>query len=354
MPASRRSLAALAAGAVVPALLLAAPGAQGANLVTLQKSGATQLKLTSSAAKELRRAKVTLSASSPAKRQSGGISFPIRSGSIDPQLDDGATINHTGGLRLTRGSRKATISNPRINVGAAGSSVSATLGGATGALFTLDTSKRTLSGRNPITRWRLSNVTLKLNKRGASALNKNFRTKFKTGSSFATAVTTARLAELIAQTGQTKLTLGSELNPLLAAGMTVTGIAPGTVAGTVVTLPVASSKFRADLTSGTILHTGGVVFAKGANAIRNEAYEVRFGGSPVAAASVNGGATKVPLLDLDLGNAEQDAQQPLLIRGVVAKLNAASAGGLSGLAGLGAPLAAGTTAGTIEMSLNIR
>ena len=88
--------------------------------------------------------------------------------------------------------------------------------------------------------------------------------------------------------------------------------------------------------------------------IRNESYEIRLGGSPTVAATINGGVPKVDVLDLDLGNVSQSGAQPVRLKGIVVKLNAASAAALSTTAGVVPPLAAGAPAGTAEIFMNIR
>ncbi len=341
------AVAAFALGAAPAALAQTTP-----NTAKLAKAGDTQVKLNSATKKALKSAGVKVAPTSPAKVKSGAVSFPISSGTLDPQLKDGASITHSGGLRFSKGSKKLTLQSFRIRITGASATISARVGGASATVFTLDLRKAKISGRNPITNWKGSGIGVKLNKTSANALNKTFGGKsFKSGATIGTATVNARLAELIIVGGQTSVTLdGGTLGLVTGAGIVPGVVAPTTLTGTVATFPVTKTKIAANLASGVIPHTGGLTLTKGATTIKLTNFDINLASGTLAAA-VNDAATKTPVLDLDVTNVTQSAAQPLLVKGVGLKLNAAAAGALGGL---GATVPPGTPFGTAEVSLNIR
>ena len=240
----RRTAPVLGLALTLSACLVAAPAAGAKNVVKLKKAGQTLVKLSSAASKSLKSAGFTLKPVSSAKAKSGGIAFPISGGTLDPQLKDGASISHSGGIRLSKGSTTVTLSSPRITIGAGGSSLSVAIGGASGALFTLNTSKAKIVRRSPVGSWEADGIGLRLNAEGAKALNSKFKTKFKSGDAFGTAAVSAKLAELIISSGETTLTLGSAFTTLTSAGLNVQPVSPATLSGGVVTLPISPRRSR--------------------------------------------------------------------------------------------------------------
>ena len=73
--------------------------------------------------------------------------FPITSGSVDPKLTDGALINHSGGLRLTKGHTKVALRNFRIRVTGSQATISARVGTSRATIINLDLSKAKATGR---------------------------------------------------------------------------------------------------------------------------------------------------------------------------------------------------------------
>lgn len=344
------------AGLGVVALgLVAVPaaGAQSENTAKLSKAGSTSLKLSSSASKALKRLGVKATPVSGAKVKSGQVVFKITGGSLDPKLQDGASISHSGGLRFSKGSRKLTLTNFRIRITGASATISARAGGASATVFTLNLKKAKITGRNPITRWKASGISVRLSSKGAAALNKTFRTKaFKKGATIGTATVDARLAELIVSGGETNVTLDAGTLGLLAGAGVVPGVvAPTQLQGTVVNFPIQKSKVRANLSSGTIKHTGGLTLTKGATTIKAANFDINLATGRLAA-SINDAASKTDLLNLDVTNVSQSGAQPLRVRGVRLTLNDTAAAAVGGLAG--APVPAGTTFGTAELVMNIR
>src|SRR4029079_4413143 len=142
----------------------------------------------------------------PWKVAKGAVWFPIRSGSVDPKLTDGALINHSGGLRLTKGKTAVALKNFRIRVTSSQATISAAVGTTRATIINLDLAKAKVT--RPALQLRIQNVGVKLNGTGASALNKAFKTHaFKSALKLGTAVVNARFAQYIVERGNTKLTL---------------------------------------------------------------------------------------------------------------------------------------------------
>ena len=188
--------------------------------------------------------------------------FPITSGSVDPKLTDGALINHSGGLRLTKGATTVALRNLRIRVTGSQATISARVGTTRATIINLDLAKA--KATRPALNLRLRNVGVKLNATGASALNKAFKTSaFKSGLKLGTAVVNARFAEFIVESGDTKLTLDpATLGAITGAGYSPAIVAPATLSAPVATFPIAKSKIAADLTRGVITHAGGLSLTK--------------------------------------------------------------------------------------------
>ena len=104
MNLTRSALGSLAAaGAVTLALAPATLAADASNTAALKKAGDTRLTLDKKAGAALKSLGIKLAPVKGSKVAAGAVVFPITSGSVDPKLTDGALINHSGGLRLTKG-----------------------------------------------------------------------------------------------------------------------------------------------------------------------------------------------------------------------------------------------------------
>ena len=87
----------------VAAIGPATAGADTSNTVSLKKAGDTRLTLDKNAGAALKSLGIRVAPVKPSKVAAGAVVFPITSGSVDPKLTDGALINHSGGLRLSKG-----------------------------------------------------------------------------------------------------------------------------------------------------------------------------------------------------------------------------------------------------------
>jgi hypothetical protein len=345
------SLLAAATTATVAVAVLgpATAGAHTSNTAALKRAGDTRLTLDKKAGAALKSLGIKVAPVQPSKVRRGAVVFPITSGSVDPKLADGALINHSGGLRLKKGRTKVALRNFRIRITDSQATISARVGSTRATIINLDLAKAKVS--RPALNLRVKKVGVKLNATGASALNKAFKTKaFKSGLKLGTAVVNARFAQFIVESGDTKLTLDpATLGAVTGAGYTPAIVAPATLAGAVATFPIVKSKIAADLTSGAIVHSGGLSLTKSGTTISATDFEIKLSASPTLAAAINGALPTVDILNLDLANLKQTvAGQTVTLGGVTAKVNATLANAL------GLPSADGATLGTAVVTANIR
>ena len=169
----RRSLTILALGAG-GALALAPAASADVGL----SGGSTTLRLSSSTAKALVLARRQASPRRAAHaRRAAACRFPISGGSIDPRTAAGR-IDHSGGLRLSAGGKRITLSDYRVAVGRK-IMLSARVG--SGRVHILE-----LAGRAKVTRsgfnTNVSGLRARLTAKAATALNGTFGvTAFKKG-----------------------------------------------------------------------------------------------------------------------------------------------------------------------------
>jgi hypothetical protein len=337
--------AAMAAAALGPATA----GADTSNTAALKKAGDTRLTLDSKTGAALKSLGIKVAPVKPSKVAGGAVVFPITSGSVDPKLTDGALINHSGGLRLTKGRTTVALRNFRIRITGSQATISAAVGATRATIINLDLAKAKAS--RPALNLRVKNVGAKLNATGASALNKAFKTSaFKSGLKLGTAVVNARFAQFIVESGDTKLTLDpATLGVITGAGYTPAIVAPATLAGGVATFPIVKSKIAADLTSGAISHSGGLSLTRSGATTSATDFDIKLSANPTLAAAINGALPKADILNLDLANLKQTvAGQTVTLDGVTAKINTTLAGAL------GLPSADGATLGAAVVTANIR
>jgi hypothetical protein len=338
-----------AAAALTVALATTASAADTSNTVALKKGGDTRLTLDRKAGAALRILGIGVAPVSPSKVAGGAVVFPITSGSVDPKLADGALINHSGGLRLTKGRTTVALRNFRIRVTGSQATISAAVGTTRATIINLDLAKAKVT--RPALNLRIKNVGVKLNATGASALNKAFKTSaFKSGMKLGTAVLNARFAQYIVESGDTKLTLDAgTLGAITGAGYTPAIVAPATLSAPVATFPIVKSKIASDLTSGFIGHSGGLSLTKGGTTTSATDFDIKLSASPTLAAAINGGAAKTDILNLDLSGLTQSvAGQTVTLQGVAAKVNTTLA------SALGIPSADGATLGTVVVTATMR
>src|SRR5205085_6107319 len=101
------------AGALALALAPATFAADVSNTAALKRAGDTRLRIGQKAGQALTNLGITITPIKPSRVGSGGVAFPITSGSVDPKLVDGALVNHSGGLRLAKGRTKVELKNFR-------------------------------------------------------------------------------------------------------------------------------------------------------------------------------------------------------------------------------------------------
>lgn len=347
---ARSALASIVvAVAVALALVPAVSAAEVSNTAALERAGDTRLRLDRKTGRTLRNLGIAVAPVKPSKVARGAVVFPITSGRVDPKLVDGALINHSGGLRLSKGRTKVDLRKFRIRITSLQATISAVVGTTRATIIDLDISKARIT--RPALNLRVRNVGVKLNATGASTLNEAFRTRaFEPGLKLGTAVVNARFAELIVESGDTTLTLDSgTLGVITGAGFAPGIVAPATLNGTVATFPIVKSKIAADFTSGAIGHAGGLSFTKDGSTTTATDFDISLSANPALAASVNGALPKVDILNLDLSDLTQTITgQTMTLSGVVAKINTT----LANVFGL--PSADGATLGTAVITANVR
>ena len=80
-----------------------------------------------------------------------------------------------------------------------------------------------------------------------------------------------------------------------------------------------------------IRHSGGISLTKGATVVALTDFDIRLGSAPQLFASLNGGATKVAIIDLDLtGVTPAVSGRTITLDGVTAKLTQGAADALNG------------------------
>jgi hypothetical protein len=320
----KRSITLLAAGA---AMLATAPAASAA--VSLD-DGQTRLTLNKGTAAALTHLGVKVSPTGPARAAGRHVRFPVTGGSIDPATAAG-TINHRGGLRLKAGNVKVKLDNYRVKVGSK-ITLSARLGGERVTILKL-------TGAPKVTRdgfgTKVSGLTAKLNKTAARALNGAFGvTAFKKGLPLGKVRTSLVPAdtELLAE-GATALALApAALQAIIAQGITPGVIGPATLSGTTASFPITGGIAALDLSAAEVAHSGGISLTKGATVVSLTDFFIRVGGgeAPQLLATLNGGATPVAIIDLDLSALAPDIQgRNVTLSGITAKLTQGAADALN-------------------------
>jgi hypothetical protein len=313
--------------AATAAALAAAPAAHGA--VELS-DGQTRLTLAKGTAAALADLGVKVTPTGPAEAAGRHVRFPITGGSIDPATAAG-TIDHRGGLRLKAGKVKVKLDNYRVKVGGK-ITLSARLGGDRVTILNLTgTPKVTRDGFGT----NVSGLTARLNRTAARALNRAFGVSaFKKGLALGKVRVVAVPAEteLLAE-GATSLALDpAALQAIIGLGITPNVVGPATLSGTTAVFPITGGSAALDLSAATVTHSGGISLTKGATVVTLTDFDISVGGAggPQLFASLNGGAEKVAIIDLDLS-----ALQPAItgrevtLSGITAKLTAGAATALN-------------------------
>jgi hypothetical protein len=338
----KRLIPVVAAGA----LLAVAPAASAA--VDLS-GGTTRLTLDRGTAKALNSLGVKVAPTGAASAQGRHARFPISGGSIDPASAAGR-IAHRGGLRLSAGGKRIVLKNYVVRVGRR-ITLSAQVGGSRVTILKLTgTPKVSRSGFGT----NVAGLTAKLNRTAARALNATFGvTAFKAGIPLGKVRVQAEASEteLLAQ-GATALAIDpAVLQALAGQGIAPGVIGPATLAGTTASFPITGGGAALDLSAATVTHSGGLSLTKGSTVVRLTDFDIRVGsGAPRLFASLNGGADKVAIIDLDLSALQPTVSgRSITLGGVVAKLSQGAADALNSAFGTTA-FAGGLTLGSATVS----
>jgi len=319
----KRTLVTLAAAGA--ATLALAPAASADVALS---GGSTKLKVAPGTAKALSSLGVKVTPTGRARAAGGGVRFPITGGNIDPATAAGR-INHRGGLRFAAGGTRVVLKDYRVAVGKK-IRLSAKVGGARLHILELRGKPRvTRSGFNT----NVSGLRAVLTAKAASALNRAFGVKaFKKGLRLGSVSVKSKTSQAeLAASGGTAL----ELDPGALQALTSQGIAPGVIApatlsGTTATFPITGGRVGLNLASGHVRHSGGISLTKGSTVVRLTDFDIRLGAAPQLFAALNGGASKVAIIDLDLSGAMPSVSgRDIAVPGVVAKLTQGAADALN-------------------------
>ena len=314
--------------AAAAALLATAPAA---NAAVGLSGGSTQVTLNKGTAQALSSLGVSVTPTGRARANGTRVTFPITGGSIDPATAAG-TIRHRGGLRFRGHGKSITLKDYNVSVGNR-IRLSARVGNARVTVLNLTgTPKVTRAGFNT----NVSGLTAELTTAAAKALNATFGVHaFRKGIKLGRVKVAAQFdaTELLA-TGQT----GLAIDPGTLQALTSLGIAPGVIAPATLTaatvtanFPITGGRAKLDLSSGVIRHSGGISLTKGATVVALTDFDIRLGSAPQLFASLNGGATKVAIIDLDLtGVTPAVSGRTITLDGVTAKLTQGAADALNG------------------------
>jgi hypothetical protein len=287
-------LAALAL--VAGALATAAPA--GAATVRLD-SGTTTLRLDPATARSLDALGVSVSALRPARASGGGIAFPVSGGRIDPATAAGR-IDHRGGLQLRSDRARVPLRAPRLSIGDRRSTLSVRIGRDRLHAFTLALSRAEVTRDGFGTD--VSGVAVRLSRKGAAALNAAFQTRaFERGLAIGTATVRTTPAQLAFDGGATALALDpGTAQALTGLGIAVAPAAPASARpdGSLA-FPITRGRVDADTLAGTIRHSGGLTFSRGATAVTVSDFVIDTAPDPKLTAEAAG--DRLDLLALDLG-----------------------------------------------------
>lgn len=322
---------------LVAATAAALASAPAANAAVDLADGQTRLTLAKGTAAALADLGVKVSPTGPAEAAGRHVRFPITGGSIDPASAAG-TIDHRGGLRLKAGKVKVKLDNYRVRVGSR-ITLSARLGGDRVTILNLTgTPKVSRDGFGTNVR----GLTARLNRAAAAALNGAFGVSaFKKGLALGKVKVEAVPAEteLLAE-GQTSLALDpAALQAIIGQGIAPGVIGPATLTGATASFPITGGTAALDLSAASVSHSGGISLTKGATVVNLTDFDISIGGTggPQLFASLNGGAQKVAIIDLDLSALQPAVDgRNVTLSGITAKLTQGAADALNGAFGTSA------------------
>lgn len=317
---------------LIPAVALAASlaAAPAASADVTLSGGATTLRLDRTTARALDGLGVSVAPVSGAAAAGGGVRFPITGGAIDPRTAAGR-IDHRGGLRLRAGRTRVVLAQPQVTVAGSAVRLSARVGGGRIHIATLTGARVSRSGFNTT----VSGLRARLTQKAATALNRAFGVNaLRRGLTLGTVTVRTRTAETdLAATGATTLAVDAgALAALTSLGITPGVVGPATLQGTTASFPITSGEAKLDLSAALVRHAGGLSLSKGATVVRLTDFDVSLGSTagPQLLASINGGADKVAILDLDLTGVTPGVDgRVITVAGVTAKLTSGAAQALN-------------------------
>lgn len=342
MPSSRTRLAAVATGTLLS--LAAAPAAHAATVPL--GSGATAIRFDAGVAKALTSLKVGLSAVKPAEVVNRSVALPVTGGSIDPTSGAGV-IKHRGGLRLSLGSTKVSLTNFDIRVSSKPTVSVQVNGGKRLTAFSLDLSK-VKTARSGIGT-KLTRVGLQLTPAGARALNRSFRVKaFQAQGRLGSVAIIAVPSQAVFTGGNTALAL----DPGAVSALSSLGVEPGLEGGFVradgaYSFPITEGKLDARTLIGTVQHGGTLTLTTDGVSVRLSDFVIDTKARTLSA-SVNGSA-QTAILDLDLRKPDLEVRnQRVFLSQIAATLTQGAADALNQAFGTTA-FAAGFKLGTASV-----
>lgn len=327
---SRRRAILVAAGSLAAVGVVAAP-AQAATVGL--SGGSTTVKVDAETGKALTSLGVKLAPVRGAKATSAGVRFPITGGSIDPATAAGV-IRHRGGLRLSAGKVRVTLSDFVVTVSKRPKLSAKVNNGKriTALVPVLGKARISRNGLGTTVR----NVDLHLSSQAAAVLNKAFHVKaFKSRLKLGRATIVAKPADVAFAGGQTDLALDAGAGAALASlGVTAGLVAPATAnADGSFAFPITGGLVSLKTLGGEITHSGGISLTKGATVVSLTDFTVDTKAKQLTAV-INGGA-RAAILDLDLSAPKVAvAGRTVTVGGVGATLTQGAADALNGAFGV--------------------
>lgn len=319
----RRTAIATALAATAAVALIAAPGASAAKV----GGGSTTLALTPGVADALQAEGVKLAPIAPAKAGKKGVAFPITGGDLTLGKKPSGHIDHSGGLKLSGGGKKLSLTSFRVIVGKK-SRLVARAGKAKLTVFSLDLSKAKIAekGGNTV----VSGVGADLTKAAARALNATFKTDlFERGLRIGKATIKAVPAEAAIAGGATTLVVDpGTAGALVGEGIIPSPVAPASAAPGGLAFPITGGKVDTKTLAGQITHSGGIRLTKGGTTVDLTDFNIEIDTAPDLTALVGG--TRASILNLDLSQAQPSVSgKSINVGNVKATLTAAAAQALN-------------------------
>jgi hypothetical protein len=316
------------ATALLPAGAIAKGSCQHEPSGVALAGGATSLTLDPAAAAVLAENGVSVAPVAPATAGAdGAISFPITGG----ELGDGvARIEHSGGLTFSAGASSLTATDFSVRVKGARGLLVAQVGGESVPLLKLDLGAASVGRLGAATT--IGGVKASLTKEAAAALNATFGVSlFTKGLLLGTVAVKALPADIAVTGGATALALDpGTAAALTSLGITVAPIRPATAADDgALSFPITGGTLQPAALTGTISHSGGMLFAKGATKVALRKFEITLDDTPTLSAKLGG--ARVDILSLDLAGltVTEGEDGTLVLGGVVGRLTAGAADALN-------------------------